>query len=78
VDIVTDAERLADEASSLCKRLAVGETVAFAGVKQLVNRGLLSGLDAALDLEARLQGELANSAAFGTAARAFAAASSGS
>jgi 2-(1,2-epoxy-1,2-dihydrophenyl)acetyl-CoA isomerase len=71
VDILCDADELANETFSLCARMAEGATSAFAATKRLVNEGALVGLDQALELEASLQSERARSEEFGEALVAF-------
>ncbi len=56
VDRVEEDAGLADAAAALAARLAAGAVGAQAEVKRMVDAGPLAGLDAALDLEAELQG----------------------
>jgi 2-(1,2-epoxy-1,2-dihydrophenyl)acetyl-CoA isomerase len=58
-DRVVPADELAEVSEALAIRLAAGPTRAYAATKQAINLSSLAGLPAALDLEARLQGELA-------------------
>jgi enoyl-CoA hydratase/carnithine racemase len=69
-DRVVPAADLAQVTEELALRLASGPTRAYAATKQAINRAVLSGLQDALETEARLQGELATTADFleGTAA----------
>ncbi|OSC21197.1 hypothetical protein B8W69_28705 [Mycobacterium vulneris] len=73
VDSVLPDATFLQEAHALCDRLSRGATQAYASIKRTVNEGVLAGLDAALDLEARLQGRQAESAEFATAIARFAA-----
>ncbi len=56
VDRMTEDEELLPAAAELAGRLAAGATGAQAAIKRMVNAGPLAGLDAALALEADLQG----------------------
>jgi 2-(1,2-epoxy-1,2-dihydrophenyl)acetyl-CoA isomerase len=53
---MTEDEELLPAAAELAGRLAAGATGAQAAIKRMVNAGPLAGLDAALALEADLQG----------------------
>jgi 2-(1,2-epoxy-1,2-dihydrophenyl)acetyl-CoA isomerase len=68
--MVPDAE-LASVTEALAVRLAAGPTLSYAATKQAINAAVLGGLEAALDLEAGLQGELAATADFAEGAAAF-------
>ncbi len=52
---------LREEAAALAARLAAGPTGAYAGAKRQLNAWLYSGMSEQLELEARLQGEMAES-----------------
>jgi 2-(1,2-epoxy-1,2-dihydrophenyl)acetyl-CoA isomerase len=56
VDGMTEDVELLPAAGALARRLADGPTGAQAAIKRMVNAGPLAGLDAALELEAELQG----------------------
>jgi 2-(1,2-epoxy-1,2-dihydrophenyl)acetyl-CoA isomerase len=69
--LVPDAE-LQAVADQLVLRLAAGPTLSYAATKQAINGTVLSALPAALEREARLQGELVASADFVEGTTAFA------
>jgi 2-(1,2-epoxy-1,2-dihydrophenyl)acetyl-CoA isomerase len=64
-------ERLDEEAASLAARLAAGPTRSYAGTKRQLNSWLYSRMDEQLELEARIQQEMAGSADFMEGALAF-------
>ena len=70
--VVPDAE-LAAVTEALAVRLAAGPTLSYAATKKAINAAVLGGLEAALDLEAGLQGQLAHSDDFAEGAAAFSA-----
>lgn len=72
-DRVVPAEELAPVSEALAIRLAAGPTRSYAATKQAINQSMLGGLPAALDLEARLQGELARTDDFLEGVDAFGA-----
>jgi 2-(1,2-epoxy-1,2-dihydrophenyl)acetyl-CoA isomerase len=59
------------EVDALAERLATGPTRSYAASKHALNAWLYAGMDAQLELEARLQQELAASADFDEGVRAF-------
>ena len=59
--VVSDGELL-DAASALAERMAAGPTRSYAGAKLQLNNWLYPRMDEQLELEARLQGEMADSA----------------
>jgi enoyl-CoA hydratase/carnithine racemase len=69
--VVADGE-LDGVCEELAVRLANGPTRSYAATKQALNAAALSGLAAQLELEARLQGDLAESHDFGEGVAAFA------
>ena len=69
--VVTDGS-LPEEAASLAARLARGPTRSYAGSKQQINNWLFARMDQQLELEARLQAEMADSEDFREGATAFA------
>ena len=71
-DRVVPDDRLVEATEALAARLAEGPTRAYAATKQAINAAQLGGLSAQLDLEARLQGELATSEDFAEGVGAFA------
>lgn len=71
VDRVVEGDALRDEAHALAQRLAEGPTGAQAAIKQMVNAGPLAGLEAALELEAELQGGRGDSDEFVEGVSAF-------
>ena len=68
--VVVD-ERLHEEAAALGARLAGGPTRSYAGTKRQLNNWLYSRMDEQLELEARIQQEMADSADFLEGASAF-------
>jgi 2-(1,2-epoxy-1,2-dihydrophenyl)acetyl-CoA isomerase len=62
---------LAEEAATLAKRLANGPTRSYAGTKRLVNNWLYGRMAEQLDLEARIQQEMAGNEDFLEGALAF-------
>ncbi len=68
--VVAD-ERLREETATLAARIAVGPTRSYAGTKRLLNNWLYRRMDEQLELEARLQQEMAGSADFLEGATAF-------
>ena len=56
--VVADAD-LAAEGDALTSRLASGPTKSYAGIKRQLNAWALSGWQDQLELEARIQGEMA-------------------
>lgn len=71
IDGVEDDDALRPAAAVLAQRLAGGATGAMAHVKRMVDAGPFAGLDAALDLEAELQGTRGESAEFAEGVTAF-------
>ena len=69
--VVPDAA-LADEAAALAARLAAGPTRSYAGTKRQLNNWLYSRMEEQLELEARVQQEMAGSDDFLEGAMAFA------
>jgi 2-(1,2-epoxy-1,2-dihydrophenyl)acetyl-CoA isomerase len=68
--VVAD-ERLHEEATALAARLAAGPTRSYAGTKRQLNNWLYARMDEQLELEARIQQEMAGSADFVEGAIAF-------
>ena len=68
--VVAD-ERLREEAAALGARLAAGPTRSYAGTKRQLNNWLYARMDEQLELEARIQQEMAGSADFLEGAMAF-------
>ena len=68
--VVAD-ERLLAEAGALAARLAAGPTRSYAGTKRQLNNWLYSRMDEQLELEARIQQEMAGSPDFVEGATAF-------
>jgi 2-(1,2-epoxy-1,2-dihydrophenyl)acetyl-CoA isomerase len=64
-------ERLHEDAAALAARLAVGPTRSYAGTKRQLNNWLYARIDEQLELEARIQQEMADSADFLEGASAF-------
>jgi len=65
-------ERLAEETATLAARLAAGPTASYAGTKRQLNNWLYARMDEQLELEARIQQEMAGSDDFVEGALAFA------
>jgi 2-(1,2-epoxy-1,2-dihydrophenyl)acetyl-CoA isomerase len=68
--VVAD-EQLAGEAAALAARMAAGPTRSYAGSKRELNNWLYARMDEQLELEAKLQQEMADSADFLEGALAF-------
>ena len=68
--VVAD-ESLRSESLALAARLAAGPTRSYAGTKRQLNNWLYSGMAEQLELEARIQQEMAGSADFLEGAMAF-------
>jgi 2-(1,2-epoxy-1,2-dihydrophenyl)acetyl-CoA isomerase len=64
-------ERLQEEAAALAARLAAGPTRSYAGTKRQLNNWLYARMDEQLELEARIQQEMAGSDDFVEGAMAF-------
>jgi 2-(1,2-epoxy-1,2-dihydrophenyl)acetyl-CoA isomerase len=71
VNRVVADEQLPAEAGALARRLAAGPTRSYAGSKRLLNSWLYTRMDEQLELEAKLQQELAGSDDFVEGATAF-------
>ncbi len=71
VNRVLPDETLREEAGALAARLAAGPTRAYAGAKRQLNAWLYAGMSEQLELEARLQGEAAESDDFMEGAMSF-------
>jgi 2-(1,2-epoxy-1,2-dihydrophenyl)acetyl-CoA isomerase len=69
--VVPDAS-LRQEAAALAARLAAGPTRSYAGTKRQLNNWLYSRMEEQLELEARVQQEMAGSEDFVEGAMAFA------
>ena len=62
---------LGSEVSALLARLAAGPTRSYAGAKRQLNAWLYKGMEEQLELEARMQGEMAESDDFMEGAMSF-------
>ena len=71
VDVLTSDDTFAEEVDKLAERLATGPTRSYAAAKQQLNARVYAGLDEQLELEARLQDEMAGSADFAEGVAAF-------
>jgi 2-(1,2-epoxy-1,2-dihydrophenyl)acetyl-CoA isomerase len=71
VDRMCEDGELLSQAAALAGRLAAGATGAQAAIKRMVNAGPLAGLDAALALEAELQGARGDDPEFHEGVAAF-------
>jgi 2-(1,2-epoxy-1,2-dihydrophenyl)acetyl-CoA isomerase len=72
INRVVPDEELIPRAEALTLRLATGPTRSYAGAKQALNAWLYGRMDEQLELEARLQQEMAGSADFAEGVAAFA------
>jgi 2-(1,2-epoxy-1,2-dihydrophenyl)acetyl-CoA isomerase len=72
INRVVPDEHLLEEAASLAARMASGPTRSYAGTKRQLNNWLYSRMDEQLELEARIQQEMAESDDFLEGAMAFA------
>ena len=72
INRVVPDERLEEETAALAARLAAGPTRSYAGTKRELNNWLYARMDEQLELEARLQQEMAESGDFLEGAMAFA------
>jgi 2-(1,2-epoxy-1,2-dihydrophenyl)acetyl-CoA isomerase len=71
INRVVPDDKLMDEASALAHRLAKGPTSSYANSKRAINNSVLKIMDEQLDLEARIQGEMAATGDFAEGVRAF-------
>ncbi|HUN78724.1 MAG TPA: enoyl-CoA hydratase [Solirubrobacteraceae bacterium] len=71
VNRVVPDERLDEEVRELAGRLAQGPTLAYAGAKRQLNASVYAGLAGQLEVEARIQREMAGSEDFVEGAMAF-------
>ncbi len=71
INRVVPDELLQDETSALLRRLAGGPTRSYAGTKRQLNNWLYSRMSEQLEMEARIQGELAGSDDFVEGVTAF-------
>src|ERR687894_292011 len=71
VDVVASDDTFAEEVDKLAERLATGPTRSYAAAKAQLNARVYAGLDEQLELEARLQEEMAGSADFAEGVTAF-------
>src|SRR5918999_2919275 len=71
VDVVASDDTFAEEVDKLAERLATGPTRSYAAAKAQLNARVYAGLDEQLELEARLQEEMAGSADFAEGVMAF-------
>jgi 2-(1,2-epoxy-1,2-dihydrophenyl)acetyl-CoA isomerase len=71
INRVVPDERLTRESAALAARLAAGPTRSYAGTKRQLNNWLYSRMDEQLELEARIQREMAGSDDFVEGAMAF-------
>jgi 2-(1,2-epoxy-1,2-dihydrophenyl)acetyl-CoA isomerase len=72
INRVVPDEQLLEEVGSLAARLAAGPTRSYAGTKRQLNNWLYARMDEQLELEARVQQEMAGSDDFLEGAMAFA------
>jgi 2-(1,2-epoxy-1,2-dihydrophenyl)acetyl-CoA isomerase len=72
INRVVPDERLAEEAEALAARLAAGPTRSYAGTKRQLNNWLYARMEEQLELEARIQQEMAGSEDFLEGAMSFA------
>src|SRR5271166_604542 len=71
INRVVPDEELASQAGALAGRLAAGPTSSYAGTKRQLNNWLYSRMEEQLELEARIQQEMAGSSDFVEGAMAF-------
>ena len=71
VDRVAPDDAFGDEVDALAERLATGPTRAYAAAKEQINARVYAGLDEQLELEARLQEEMAATGDFAEGVAAF-------
>jgi len=71
INRVLPDERLQEDVRTLAARLAAGPTRSYAGAKRQLNAWLYAGMSEQLELEARLQGEAAESDDFMEGAMSF-------
>ena len=71
INRVVPDERLREEVDALAARLAAGPTRSYAGTKRQLNNWLYARMDEQLELEARIQQEMAGSEDFLEGAMAF-------
>jgi 2-(1,2-epoxy-1,2-dihydrophenyl)acetyl-CoA isomerase len=71
VDVVASDDTFPEEVDKLAERLATGPTRSYAAAKAQLNARVYAGLDEQLELEARLQEEMAGSADFAEGVTAF-------
>jgi len=71
INRVVPDERLPQETAALAARLAAGPTRSYAGTKRQLNSGLYARMEEQLELEARIQQEMAGSEDFVEGAMAF-------
>jgi 2-(1,2-epoxy-1,2-dihydrophenyl)acetyl-CoA isomerase len=72
INRVVPDEQLMEEAGALAARMAAGPTRSYAGTKRQLNNWLYARMDEQLELEARIQQEMAGSEDFLEGAMAFA------
>jgi 2-(1,2-epoxy-1,2-dihydrophenyl)acetyl-CoA isomerase len=71
VDVLASDDTFGEEVDRLAERLATGPTRAYAAAKEQLNARVYAGLDEQLELEARLQEEMAGSGDFAEGVMAF-------
>jgi 2-(1,2-epoxy-1,2-dihydrophenyl)acetyl-CoA isomerase len=71
INRVAPDEKLMDEASALVRRLAKGPTRSYANSKRALNNSALRIMEEQLELEAQIQGEMADTGDFAEGVRAF-------
>jgi 2-(1,2-epoxy-1,2-dihydrophenyl)acetyl-CoA isomerase len=72
INRVVPDDRLLEEARVLAVKMAAGPTLSYAGTKRQLNNWLYARMDEQLELEARIQQEMADSGDFVEGAMAFA------
>jgi 2-(1,2-epoxy-1,2-dihydrophenyl)acetyl-CoA isomerase len=72
INRVVPDDRLREEARALAVKMAAGPTLSYAGTKRQLNNWLYARMDEQLELEARIQQEMAESGDFMEGAMAFA------
>ena len=71
INRVLPDDRLREEARALAVKMAAGPTLSYAGTKRQLNNWLYARMDEQLELEARIQQEMAESGDFVEGAMAF-------
>jgi enoyl-CoA hydratase/carnithine racemase len=71
INRVVDDSKLIEEARSLARRLAAGPTLSYANSKRALNNSVLAIMGEQLELEAKIQSEMAQTKDFFEGVQAF-------